>query len=131
MNSTTASTTEFLDLPDGRLAYDDTGDGPLIVATPAMLDLRSELRFLVPLHREAQARLGNVAVPSLVIMGTEDVDWPADRRVRRPSSVRKSSNDRSTREQAASYPRRAWPHPTPRMAVRPAAGGHRHCRVVC
>ena len=29
MNTTPTSTTEFLDLPDGRLAYDDTGDGTL------------------------------------------------------------------------------------------------------
>jgi pimeloyl-ACP methyl ester carboxylesterase len=27
-------------------------------------------------HREAEARLGQVGVPSLVIMGTGDVDWP-------------------------------------------------------
>jgi pimeloyl-ACP methyl ester carboxylesterase len=27
-------------------------------------------------HREAEARLGRVSVPSLVIMGTGDVDWP-------------------------------------------------------
>ena len=27
MNTTTASTAEFLDLPDGPLAYDDPGDG--------------------------------------------------------------------------------------------------------
>ena len=31
MNPTTTSTTEFLDLPDGRLAYDDTGDGTLVL----------------------------------------------------------------------------------------------------
>src|SRR4029453_7759851 len=43
------SNTKFLDVPNGRIAYDDTGEGPLIVATSAMLDLRSELRFLVPL----------------------------------------------------------------------------------
>ena len=43
------SNTKFLDVPDGRIAYDDTGEGPLIVATSARLDLRSELRFLVPL----------------------------------------------------------------------------------
>jgi selenocysteine lyase/cysteine desulfurase len=29
MNTTTASTNDFPDLPDGRLAYDDTGDGTL------------------------------------------------------------------------------------------------------
>ena len=32
--------TKFLDVPGGRIAYDDTGEGPLIVCTPAMLDLR-------------------------------------------------------------------------------------------
>lgn len=47
--SSAADDTQFLDLPDGRLAYDDAGEGQLIVATPAMLDLRSELRFLQPL----------------------------------------------------------------------------------
>ena len=31
MNSNTASTTEFLDLPATRLAYDDTGDGALVL----------------------------------------------------------------------------------------------------
>ena len=31
MNTTPTSTTEFLDLPDGRLAYDDTGDGTLVL----------------------------------------------------------------------------------------------------
>jgi pimeloyl-ACP methyl ester carboxylesterase len=27
-------------------------------------------------HREAEARLGKVHVPSLIIMGTGDIDWP-------------------------------------------------------
>jgi pimeloyl-ACP methyl ester carboxylesterase len=27
-------------------------------------------------HREAEARLGKVHVPSLIVMGTGDVDWP-------------------------------------------------------
>ena len=31
MNTTTTSTTEFLDLPDGRLAHDDTADGTLVL----------------------------------------------------------------------------------------------------
>ncbi len=31
MNTTPASTTEFLDLPDGRLAYDDTADGTRVL----------------------------------------------------------------------------------------------------
>jgi hypothetical protein len=30
------SSTTYLELPDGVIAYDSTGDGPLIVATPAI-----------------------------------------------------------------------------------------------
>jgi hypothetical protein len=55
------SVTKFLDVPGGRIAYDDTGQGPLIVCTPAMLDLRSELRFLVPLLVRAGFRVVTVA----------------------------------------------------------------------
>ncbi|HET8980399.1 MAG TPA: alpha/beta hydrolase [Solirubrobacteraceae bacterium] len=68
------STTQFLDLSDGRLAYDDTGDGPLIVATPAMLDLRSELRFLVPVLRDAGFRVVTVDQRG---MGETSARWPA------------------------------------------------------
>jgi pimeloyl-ACP methyl ester carboxylesterase len=74
MNTSGASRTEFLDLPDGRLAYDDTGDGPLIVATPAMLDLRSELRFLVPLLVGAGFRVVTVDQRG---MGESSGHWPA------------------------------------------------------
>lgn len=40
--------TSFLDVPGGRLAYSDVGIGPLVVAVPAMGDLRSTYRFLAP-----------------------------------------------------------------------------------
>lgn len=64
----------FLDLPDGRLAYDDVGQGRLIIATPAMLDLRSELRYLVP-------RLVNAGFRVVTIdqrgMGDTSARWPA------------------------------------------------------
>lgn len=36
MNTTTASPTQALDLPDARRAYDASGGGPLIAATAAM-----------------------------------------------------------------------------------------------
>ena len=48
--------TQYLELPGGRVAYDDTGNGPLLIATPAMWDLRSELRFLRPLLVQAGFR---------------------------------------------------------------------------
>ncbi len=73
MNTTTASTTEFLDLPDGRLAYDDSGAGPLIIATPAMLDLRSELRFLMPLLVDAGFRVVTMDQRG---MGETSGEWP-------------------------------------------------------
>lgn len=41
-------TTHFLTRPDGRIAYHDTGSGPLVVCVPGMGDLRSEYRFLAP-----------------------------------------------------------------------------------
>ena len=40
--------TSYLDVPGGRLAYSDAGTGPLVVAAPAMGDLRSTYRFLAP-----------------------------------------------------------------------------------
>ena len=42
------STTQFLSTPQGRIAYDVTGEGPLVVLVPGMGDLRSTYRFLAP-----------------------------------------------------------------------------------
>lgn len=66
--------THFLELADGTIAYDDAGTGPLIVATPAMLDLRSELRFLTPLLVEAGFRVVTVDQRG---MGETSGSWPA------------------------------------------------------
>jgi pimeloyl-ACP methyl ester carboxylesterase len=41
-------TTKFLTVPGGKIAYDENGQGPLVVCVPGMGDLRSEFRFLVP-----------------------------------------------------------------------------------
>ena len=41
-------TTRFVDRPGGRIAYDVSGEGPLILAVPGMGDLRSVYRLLVP-----------------------------------------------------------------------------------
>jgi pimeloyl-ACP methyl ester carboxylesterase len=69
----TSNQTQFLELPDGVLAYDSAGSGPLIVATPAMLDLRSELRFLAPLLVEAGFRVVTVDQRG---MGETSGEWP-------------------------------------------------------
>jgi pimeloyl-ACP methyl ester carboxylesterase len=40
--------TEYLQRPDGLIAYDVTGSGPLVVCIPGMGELRSAYRFTVP-----------------------------------------------------------------------------------
>ena len=43
-----ATPTHYLERPEGRIAYDDNGHGPLVVAAPSLGDLRQEYRFLAP-----------------------------------------------------------------------------------
>ena len=42
------STTHYLDRPGGRIAFDVTGEGPLVVCAPGMGDIRHVYRFLTP-----------------------------------------------------------------------------------
>ncbi len=49
--------TRFLDVAGGRMAYDDTGSGRLILAIPGMGDLRSEYRLLRPMLVAAGYRM--------------------------------------------------------------------------
>ncbi|TAK00908.1 MAG: alpha/beta hydrolase [Chloroflexota bacterium] len=46
--TTAPETTRFLTRPEGRIAYDVVGDGPLVVCVPGMGDLRAVYRFLAP-----------------------------------------------------------------------------------
>jgi pimeloyl-ACP methyl ester carboxylesterase len=41
-----SSATRYLARPEGRIAYDDRGAGPLVVLVPGLGDLRAEYRFL-------------------------------------------------------------------------------------
>lgn len=66
--------TEFLQRPDGRIAYDDTvGDGPLIVAVPGMGDLRALYRFLTPALVDTGYRVVTLDPRG---QGGSSVDWP-------------------------------------------------------
>lgn len=55
-----APTTRYLDRPGGRIAYDVTGDGPLVVCLPGMGDLRAVFRFLAPSLVEAGYRVATM-----------------------------------------------------------------------
>lgn len=64
--------TSFLDRPEGRLAYDDIGQGPLVVMVPGLGDLRAEYRFLAPRIAEAGYR---VVTLDLRGHGDSSVGW--------------------------------------------------------
>lgn len=52
------TTTRFLAVDEGRVAYDDTGgSGPLVLAIPGMGDLRSQYRALRPILQQAGYRV--------------------------------------------------------------------------
>lgn len=60
MSATTepgGSTTRYLDRPEGRIAYDVSGEGPLVVCASGMGDLRSVYRYLAPGLVEAGHRV--------------------------------------------------------------------------
>jgi pimeloyl-ACP methyl ester carboxylesterase len=69
---TPAPPTSHLDRPEGRIAFDVDGDGPLVVLVPGMGDLRATYRFLAPTLREAGYR---VAVTDLRGHGESDATF--------------------------------------------------------
>jgi pimeloyl-ACP methyl ester carboxylesterase len=66
--------TEFLDVTGGRIAYEVTGEGPLVVLAHGMGDTRNAYRFLVPPLAEAGYR---VAAVDLRGHGESSTGWPS------------------------------------------------------
>src|SRR3954471_24736752 len=64
--------TQTLERPEGRIGYDVTGDGPLVVCLPGMGELRSAYRFTVPALVDAGFR---VATMDLRGHGDSDVGF--------------------------------------------------------
>ncbi|MCK9894816.1 alpha/beta fold hydrolase [Frankia sp. AgB32] len=67
--------TEYLELPDGRIAYDVTGptDGRLVVCLHGMGDTRRTFRFLVPRLAAAGYRVASVDMRGY---GESSAGWP-------------------------------------------------------
>ena len=65
-------TTKFLKHKNGQVAYDVTGEGPLIVCVPSLGDVRGEYRFLVPLLVKAGYRVATMDVRG---HGETSTDW--------------------------------------------------------
>ena len=57
MTNVMTEPTTYLVRPEGRVAYDVSGQGPLVVLVPGMGDLRGAYRFLAPQLREAGYRV--------------------------------------------------------------------------
>jgi pimeloyl-ACP methyl ester carboxylesterase len=66
--------TEFLDIDGGRIAYDVTGAGPLVVLSHGMGDHRAAYRFLAPLLVEAGYR---VVTSDMRGCGESSTGWPS------------------------------------------------------
>ena len=69
-----AAATQFLKLPGGQIAYDDSGgDGPLVICVPGLGDMRQQYRFLGPRLVGAGFRVVTMDLPG---HGESSVDWP-------------------------------------------------------
>src|SRR4051794_41921139 len=64
--------TEYLKIEDQRIAYDVTGEGPLVVLSHGMGDTRNSYRFLAPLLVEAGYRVARVDLRG---SGESSVGW--------------------------------------------------------
>lgn len=66
--------TQYLKLAEGTIAFDDQGQGPLVLCAPAGGDLRSEYRFLTPRLVAAGYR---VVTMDLRGQGESSAYWPS------------------------------------------------------
>jgi pimeloyl-ACP methyl ester carboxylesterase len=64
--------TQYLNHSLGRIAYDDTGSGPLVLCVPSLGDLRQEYRFLVPQLVDAGFRVVTMDMRGL---GESSTGW--------------------------------------------------------
>lgn len=62
----------YVDVAPGRIAYDEIGEGPLVVLSPGMADTRATYRFLAPLLAEAGFRVASVDLRG---HGGSSVEW--------------------------------------------------------
>jgi pimeloyl-ACP methyl ester carboxylesterase len=64
--------TKFLSHKNGQIAYDVTGEGPLVVCVPSLGDIRGEYRFLIPELVKAGYRVATMDVRG---HGETSTDW--------------------------------------------------------
>jgi pimeloyl-ACP methyl ester carboxylesterase len=67
--------TKYLQHENGRIAYEEAGEGPLVVCVPSMGDVRGEYRFLIPQLVSAGYRAVSMDVRGLGETSTEWNDY--------------------------------------------------------
>ncbi|AUG79018.1 hypothetical protein CFP65_4264 [Kitasatospora sp. MMS16-BH015] len=72
MNATATTATRYLELPGGRIAFDDEGTGSAVLLLPGMLDSRHAYRHLRPLLLAAGHR---VVAMDLRGFGESSIEW--------------------------------------------------------
>jgi pimeloyl-ACP methyl ester carboxylesterase len=65
-------TTKYLNQDKGKIAFDDQGNGPLVMCIPSMGDVRGEYRFLISQLIAAGYRVVSMDVRG---MGGSSIDW--------------------------------------------------------
>jgi pimeloyl-ACP methyl ester carboxylesterase len=64
--------TKNFEQENGKIAYDDTGEGPLVICVPSLGDVRGEYRFLIPQIVSAGYRVVSMDVRG---MGETSTEW--------------------------------------------------------
>lgn len=71
-SATAGAEVSYMEIPGGRIAYEVSGDGPLVVLSHGIGDLRQSFRFLAPLLVAAGYR---VACPDMRGHGDSSIGW--------------------------------------------------------
>jgi pimeloyl-ACP methyl ester carboxylesterase len=66
--------TEFVEVPGGKLSYEVTGEGPLVVLSAGIGDRRQVYRFLAPELAQAGYRVASVDLRG---HGDSSLGWPS------------------------------------------------------
>lgn len=69
MQDTTQTNVHFLQRPEGKIAYETAGKGPLVICVPGLGDLRQSYRYIIPELAKAKYR-----VVSMDLRGHGDSD---------------------------------------------------------
>jgi pimeloyl-ACP methyl ester carboxylesterase len=64
--------TKYFQQENGKIAYDDTGEGPLVVCVPSLGDVRGEYRFVIPQLVSAGYRVVSMDVRG---HGETSIEW--------------------------------------------------------